>query len=100
MKPFVLVLSVVAIASAPAQTIPLAPDAAVQKAEAALGNAIASNAFEGTVAAYDAEGFTAGSAMPPSRGIAEFVPCGRRLLPIQISPFAVGWLWRLISSPD
>jgi ketosteroid isomerase-like protein len=71
MKLLVLVLSVIAIASAPAQTIPLAPDAAVQKAEAAWGNAIASKSLDGTVAAYDAEGFTAGPAMPPARGIAE-----------------------------
>ena len=47
-----------------------AAEAAIQQADEAWSEAIASKSVEATCAFYDAEALTAGSAMPPARGIA------------------------------
>lgn len=47
-----------------------APEAAIRKGDEAWAKAIASKSLEGTIASYDPEALTAGSAMPPAQGLA------------------------------
>jgi ketosteroid isomerase-like protein len=60
----------VAVTIVLAQTAPTAVET-VRRADEAWANAVASRSVEKTVAMYDADALTAGSAMPPARGLAE-----------------------------
>jgi ketosteroid isomerase-like protein len=73
MKLAVLVTLCLAAAMASDQVAPTlapSPEAAVRQADEPWVKAIASKSVEQTVALYDAEASTAGSAMPPARGLA------------------------------
>jgi ketosteroid isomerase-like protein len=69
----VLSLAVIAIALHQATSVPApASEAAIREADGAWAKAVESKSVDLTVAAYDPEAVTAGSAMFPARGIASF----------------------------
>ena len=72
MQMIVIALSLVAVVMAPHQAPPtstLAPEAAVRQADEGWAKAVASKSVDQTVAFYDAEAVTGGSAMMPARGL-------------------------------
>ncbi len=65
-----LVIVVLSLATAVASLCQAAsPEVAVRQVDEAWAKAIAAKSVEQTVALYDAEALTAGSAMPPARGL-------------------------------
>ena len=73
MKVVAVLLSLAAVAMASHQAPPGSaptPEATVRQADEAWAKAVASKSVEQTVAIYDAEAVTAGSAMTPARGLA------------------------------
>ncbi len=69
----VVALSLAAVVMAPHQAPPAStpsPEAAVRQADEAWAKAVESKSVERTIALYDAEAVTGGSAMMPARGLA------------------------------
>ncbi len=66
-----LMLVLLAVVTAAAGQAPLSAEAGIKQADEAWAKAVAAKSVEQTITFYDPEILTAGSAMPPARGIAE-----------------------------